>query len=103
MAQSRNPHTGELLRTLSGLEGDVLFIAFSPNGQTFASSSCGEIKIWNLHIGKLLHTLTKYSGSVNSLAFSYEGQTLASGGSKYENDNEYNDEYEIIQIWQLSS
>lgn len=98
-----NPHTGELLRTLSGQEGDVSSIAFSPDGQTLTSSSYGEIKIWNLYIGKLLHTLTGYSGSVNSVAFSYDGQTLASGGSKYKNDDEYDDEFGIIQIWRLSS
>ena len=86
-------------RTFTGHEDSVLSVAFSPDGQTFASGSYDEtIRIWNLITGKLLHTLSEHttsSGHTNgvwSLAFSPQGNTLVSG-----------DENGVIKIWRKSN
>jgi WD40 repeat protein len=80
---------GTLLRSLKCEDTySVLNVAFSPDGQTLASSG-GEddaVKLWQVSDGALLHSLKfppreDYSSRVISLAFSPDGQTLAAGSS----------------------
>ncbi len=78
--------TGELIRTIRGLNG-VSAVALSPNGQTLASSSHeNTIELWHLSTGELLHTITGHADRVSSVAISPDGQTLAfsSGDSRIE-------------------
>jgi WD40 repeat protein/serine/threonine protein kinase len=64
-------------------------LAFSPDEETFASTSWdGTIKLWELVSGKLLW-MHGQSGNITSLAFAPDGRTLASSGN------------EGIQLWEL--
>ncbi len=86
-----NPHTGELLRTLSGHGGEINSVAISSVGVgeiLFSGSADKTIKIWQLETGKILHTLTGHTDEVKSVAVSPNGEILISGSA----DN-------TIQIW----
>ena len=71
--------TGEHLKTIAP-EKHIFSIAFSPDGQTIASSHLGEIHLWNVETGELRRTLTGHIGYVDTIAFSPEGKTLVSSG-----------------------
>jgi len=84
---------GRCIQSLSGHLGTVRAVAFSSDGQIFASGSVDKtIKIWNPDTGELLHTYYGHSGGVNCVAFSPGGQTLASGSFD-----------KTIKIWNLES
>ena len=77
------PKAVTLLRTLTGHTGIFSSVAFSPDGQTLASSIGVTIKLWDIASGKDLRTLTGHTDTVYSVAFSPDGQTLASGSSDH--------------------
>ncbi len=86
-----NPHTGELLRTLTGHSGAVNSVAIGSTGVgdiLFSGSADKTIKIWKLATGKILHTLTGHTDAVKSVAVSPNGDILISGST----DN-------TIKIW----
>ncbi|MFQ5858691.1 MAG: WD40 repeat domain-containing protein, partial [Anaerolineae bacterium] len=76
---------------LAGHSDVVWSVAFSPDGQTLASSSCGElsvyegcrqgeIRLWDVATGRLIgQPLAGHTDVVWSVAFSPDGQSLASG------------------------
>ncbi len=79
-----NPHTGELLRTLSGHFGEINSVAITSIGVgeiLFSGSADKTIKIWQLETGKILHTLTGHTDEVKSVAISPNGEVLVSGGA----------------------
>jgi WD40 repeat protein len=64
---------------VSGHNGAVTAIAFSPQGERFASgSSDGTIKIWNAESRKLLVLLKGSAATIFSVAFGADGHTLVS-------------------------
>ena len=77
-----NVSDGSLFQTLEGL--GVSRVAFSPDGETLASSYGNTIRLWNVSDGSLLQTLEGHRDGVASLAFSPDGGTLASGAGGYD-------------------
>ncbi|MCX7789819.1 MAG: serine/threonine protein kinase [Chloroflexaceae bacterium] len=79
----RDPESLEAQRTLSGHNGDISALAFSPDGQLLASGAQdeNEIILWNLATGQELRRLRGHSGWIRSLAFSPDGRILASGST----------------------
>ena len=72
--------TSETLSTLTGHTHWVESVAFSPDGQTFASGSQDKtIQLWDTTTGERLTTLTGHTRAVTSVVFSPDGTTLASG------------------------
>ncbi|MDJ0771848.1 MAG: hypothetical protein QNJ49_00245 [Mastigocoleus sp. MO_167.B18] len=71
---------GKLSRSINAHTGNIVSIAFTPNGKFIASRSFGdqEIKLWNIKTNKLVHRLTGGSvGGVNSLVIDPNGKFLA--------------------------
>ena len=60
----------------------VQSIAFSPDGNTLAVSSSGEIRLWDIPTGTHQTTLTG-NGSFSHLVFSSDGRTLAASSYDY--------------------
>ncbi|EUC54733.1 WD40-repeat protein (notchless protein), related protein, partial [Rhizoctonia solani AG-3 Rhs1AP] len=71
----------EPIVSLSGHNAAVYSIAFSPNGQLFASGSGdGVLMIWDAITGdRLFSPLTEHSKCINSILFSPDGTQVASG------------------------
>lgn len=77
--------TGELLATLAGHTGDVVRVAFSPDGTWLASSAGWEdssIRLWDMAARESLNVLEgcvrqAHIGEMGGLAFSPDGRTLA--------------------------
>ena len=86
--------SGRELRTLSGHTGDVLSVAFSPDGKTLASGAFRDytIRLWDVASGRELRALSGHRGDITSVAFSPDGRVLASGSD----DN-------TIKLWDVAS
>jgi serine/threonine protein kinase len=85
-------HLGRI-STLTGHNGEVNAIAFSPDGKKIASGSDDRtIKIWSLNSRRKLRTLKGHSDWVYTVAISPNGRTLSSGSK----DNK-------IKVWNLNT
>jgi WD40 repeat protein len=67
--------SGRLLRSLSGQEGDVESILFSPDGKYVLSSGLGKPVLWDFASGKLLYQLDAFARAV----FNPNGRAILSG------------------------
>lgn len=72
--------------TIPASYGDVLAVAFSPDGKTLACGCgkdlldpLGEVLLWDVAAGKSRAVLKGHTGAVTSLAYTADGKTLASG------------------------
>ncbi len=77
-------YRGHLERPMEEAEKTNVFkstgVAFSPDGNTVASSGGKDIHVWDSHTGKLLHTLSGHTAPARGLAFGPDANTLVSGG-----------------------
>lgn len=71
--------TGEHIRTLTGHLSTITCVAFSSDGQLFASGSEDEtVLLWDMKTSKPPHILIGHNDDVLGVAFSPDGKTLAS-------------------------
>ena len=71
--------SGQELNLLTGHTAEVRSVAFSPDGQTLASSSDDNtIRLWDVQTGVLKRRFLGHTEAVRSVDFSPDGQTLAS-------------------------
>jgi WD40 repeat protein len=74
-----DPQTGDSKGTLTGHDGWIQAVQFSPNGSTLASASDDKtIKLWSVGTGRELRTLTDHTGPVRGLQYTPDGKLLAS-------------------------
>ena len=67
-----------LARTLTGHEGHVASVTFSPDGALLATASGDRTaRIWDTATGTIIRTLTGHTSSVTEVAFSPDGTLLA--------------------------
>jgi WD40 repeat protein len=70
----------QLHRTLTGHDGDVTSVDFSPDGTIFVSASKDNtVRLWGVPDGEAKGVLKGHKHGVNDVAFSPDGQVLASG------------------------
>lgn len=82
-------HEGTVQRTLSGHQGKVNSLDFSPNGKTLVSGSDDQtIRLWDAATGKRVKTIQAHDGPVTSVDFG--PRYLASGSDD-----------ETVKLWQL--
>jgi WD40 repeat protein len=78
-----DPHTGKLLRRLSGVRSphpaQTLAVAFSPNRRMLAATSPGGLTVWTLPAGRARMLAVTPAQGFN-LAFSPDGRRLYTGG-----------------------
>ena len=72
--------TGKCIKTLSGHNGWVDSVCYSPDGKCVASGSRDDtIKLWDMKTGKCIKTLSGRTERVESVCYSPDGKYLASG------------------------
>jgi WD40 repeat protein len=77
-------HSGEELRTLSGHNGAVNSVAFSPDGTRLASASAdGTARVWDAETGAELLNISTHPIGVGRVAFSRECVSPPEGGPEW--------------------
>ncbi len=86
-----NPNTGRHLRSFKAHHDNVGSVAFSPNGEFFASASTdGMIRLWKPNTDHLLRIL--HPMKIDGIAFSADSRILANGGREDANIKLWNTE-----------
>jgi WD40 repeat protein len=70
------------LVTLTGHRGDILAVAYSPDGRRLATGGAdATIRLWDPEAQRTEHRLPGHTGGVKALAFRGDGQLLVSGSA----------------------
>jgi WD40 repeat protein/DNA-binding SARP family transcriptional activator len=82
-ASIRDAPTGKTLTTLAGHTGDVLAVAYSPDGKLVSTGSTdGSARLWDATTGQLIHVLrATRRGGIFATRFSADGTRLATLGA----------------------
>lgn len=92
-SQTSPPQIIESKQKLTGHEGWVNAVTFSPDGQTLVSGSNDQTLIlWELSTGAIKQKLKAYQGRIISVAFSPDGQIIAG-----------NCESGVVVLWDLKT
>jgi WD40 repeat protein len=88
--------SGEMKRDLSGLDGRVTALAFTPDGQTLVGAdgevaSPGMIRTWRVEDGEALGAWKAHDDNVLSLDLSTDGKLLVTGGAD-----------RLVRLWELA-
>ena len=76
--------TRQVVRTLSGLKGQVNALAFSTDGKSLAAAAgepalFGQATLWSAGDGKLIRTFEGHADALYAVAISPDGKTLGTG------------------------
>jgi WD40 repeat protein/tRNA A-37 threonylcarbamoyl transferase component Bud32 len=81
------------LATLEDHAGEVLAVAFNPDGSRFASAGAEEdVKVWDRQSLREVFTLRGHTAPITAVVFSPDGHRLASGGADG-----------IVRVWDAAS
>jgi WD40 repeat protein len=88
--------SGELKRDLSGIDGRVTAMAFTPDGQTLVAAdgevaSPGLIRMWRVDDAEALGSWKAHDDNVLSLDLSTDGKLLVTGGAD-----------RLVRLWELA-
>jgi WD40 repeat protein len=98
---SRLAHAERL--TLRGHTERPTCLVYAPDGDSLASASSGEIKMWDLARGReRWSALLPSDGDMVALAFSPDGKTLATGWS-YRPGKKRQDPLPLVQLWDATT
>jgi WD40 repeat protein/tRNA A-37 threonylcarbamoyl transferase component Bud32 len=90
--------TGKQLLTLTGHDGPVTRIVYSPDGRRLASASRDRsVRVWDATTGEQLLTLSGHASVVSGLAYSPDGRRLVSIGGGNTRGGERVDDG--VKIW----
>jgi Tol biopolymer transport system component/serine/threonine protein kinase len=96
-----NAQTGDMERSLAGFSGDVVSLAFSPDGRMLAAGTSAplgtsEVRLWQVGTWEVWPSLTDNRFSVHAVAFSPDGRTIAVAGWQ---EAERRRIYGVIDLW----
>jgi serine/threonine protein kinase len=85
------PPAARLVATLTGPQGDVNTVSFSPDGKTLAAAGEDQtVRLWNVTHRTPPDSLTGHGATLFATAFSPDGKTLAAAG--------YNNRVELWRV-----
>lgn len=75
--------SGNLIKDLSGLAGEIISLSFSPEGSRFVTGAIdGSLRIWDANGYNMIYNISGTPGEALSVALSGDGSRLAAGGGK---------------------
>ena len=94
LAASANPG----IAVLTGLNGPVDSVAFSPDGKTLATGCQGGVQLWDVATRQPVgHPLTGTTQAINSVAYSPDGHTLATVSDYYSRGGS------TVRVWDVAT